>query len=408
MQPKEIEIRSFHYELPEERIAKYPLAERDLSKLLVYKNGEISETIYRHIGELLEKDTLLLFNNTKVIEARLFFEKSTGGSIEIFCLEPAYGEEITRGMSTTGKVLWQCLIGGASKWKGGVLEKKIEVGKMELVLYAKLIERITDAYIVEFSWLPAQLAFGETLHYAGVIPLPPYLRRDAEGSDYERYQTVYAKEEGSVAAPTAGLHFTEQLLKDLAAKGILREFVTLHVGAGTFKPVKSEKIGDHTMHSEWMEVSLPTIENILQSLNKNVIPVGTTSMRTLETLYWMGLKALFHPQATLPELEIKQWDVYELPHAQVSAEKSLRALIEWLKERRYDRLVCQTQLMIAPGYQMKLADALITNFHQPSSTLLLLVAALIGDDWRKVYQYALDHDFRFLSYGDGSLLWAKK
>ena len=408
MQTKHIEMKDFAYPLPEDRVAKYPLDERDLSKLLIYKNGAITETTYRDIGSQLQKDTLLIFNNTKVIEARIFFEKPTGGVIEIFCLEPAYHEEVSRGMSTTGKVYWNCLVGGVSKWKGSVLEKKIQSDQHEIVLFAEMIEKTEDAYVIAFSWHPAELAFGEVLHAAGLIPLPPYLRRDAEKSDVERYQTVYAKAEGSVAAPTAGLHFTHPLLESLSQKGILQEYVTLHVGAGTFKPVKSEKIGDHTMHSEWIQVQLQTIENILNLHPKDVIPVGTTSLRTLETLYWMGVKALRKPEAMLAELEIKQWDVYELESEAVPVEQALQALLGWMNDRSLSELVCQTQLLMAPGYRVKIADALITNFHQPSSTLLLLVAALIGEDWRKVYDYALAHNFRFLSYGDGSLLWVKK
>ena len=408
MQPKHIEIKDYQYHLPEGRIAKYPLAERDLSKLLIYKKGEITETTYRAIGNALQKDTLLIFNNTKVIEARIFFEKPTGGVIEIFCLEPAYHQEVALGMSSTGKVYWNCLVGGISKWKGSVLEKKIQVGESEILLFAELIEKTEDAYVIAFSWHPADLAFGEVLHAAGLIPLPPYLRRDAEKSDVERYQTVYAKAEGSVAAPTAGLHFTHPLLESLSQKGILQEYVTLHVGAGTFKPVKTEKIGDHTMHSEWIQVQMRTIENIINLHPKDIIPVGTTSLRTLETLYWMGVKALLRPEATIADLEIKQWDVYELEAEGVSVEQSLQALLGWMNDRSLSELVCQTQLLMAPGYRVKIADALITNFHQPGSTLLLLVAALIGDDWKKVYDYALAHDFRFLSYGDGSLLWTNK
>lgn len=408
MHPQQIEIKDYSYLLPNERIAKYPLAERDLSKLLIYRNGNISETIYRDIGSQLQSDTLLIFNNTKVIEARIFFEKETGGTIEIFCLEPAYGKHISEGMCSRGKVYWNCLVGGAAKWKGGVLEKKIQTADREVLLFAEMIEKTEDAYVIAFSWHTAGLAFGEVLHAAGIIPLPPYLKRETEQKDAETYQTVYAKVEGSVAAPTAGLHFTAPLLASLAQKGIRHEFVTLHVGAGTFKPVKSEKIGDHTMHSEWIQVQLHTIEHILNLHPKDVIPVGTTSLRTLETLFWMGVKAFQHPEATLENLEIKQWDVYDLASEVVSVEQALQALISWMNDRRLTELVCQTQLLMAPGYKVKIADALITNFHQPNSTLLLLVASLIGEDWQKVYDHALAHDFRFLSYGDGSLLWVNK
>ncbi|MFN4285362.1 MAG: S-adenosylmethionine:tRNA ribosyltransferase-isomerase [Lacibacter sp.] len=404
----EIAIRNYTYELPDHRIAAYPLPERDCSKLLVYKNGAISETVYRYLDEVLRPETLLLFNNTKVVEARLFFKKDTGGVIEIFCLEPAAHTEVGLGMMQTGKVLWNCLVGGVSKWKQPVLERVIETEKGQFRLYARIAERQRDVFVIEFSWFPAQLTFGEVLHAAGVIPLPPYLHRDAEQSDYERYQTVYAKKEGSVAAPTAGLHFTNELLQRLTNKGIITDYVTLHVGAGTFIPVKSETIGAHTMHREWIQVHLETIEHILNLHPYDVIPVGTTSLRTVESLYWMGVKAARNPAATLEELEVQQWDAYQLAADALPAEQALQALIGWLHDRGLQELVCTTQLLIAPGYQVRIADALITNFHQPNSTLLLLVAALIGEDWRQVYQYALDHDYRFLSYGDGSLLWANK
>jgi S-adenosylmethionine:tRNA ribosyltransferase-isomerase len=406
--PSELEIKNFAYNLPDERIAKYPLAERDLSKLLIYKNGMISETTYRNIAEQFTRKTLLLFNNTKVIEARIFFQKPTGGVIEIFCLEPAHNAEVTQAMMSKGKVQWNCMIGGASKWKEPVLEKKIEVDGNTIQLFAEIKERLPDCFVIEFSWHHDSYCFGELLHHAGVIPLPPYLHRDADKQDYERYQTVYAKNEGSVAAPTAGLHFTPQLLEELTAKGVLMEHVTLHVGAGTFKPVKSETMKDHEMHKEWIQVNKTSIENILNYHPEDVIPVGTTSLRTLETLYWMGVKAFLNPDATIEELEIKQWDAYELNAEKISTEQSLQALIGWMNDHGQEQLICHTQLLVAPGYTPRIADALITNFHQPNSTLLLLVAALIGDNWRTVYDYALEHDFRFLSYGDGSLLWCEK
>ncbi|MBX9782159.1 MAG: S-adenosylmethionine:tRNA ribosyltransferase-isomerase [Chitinophagaceae bacterium] len=405
--PSELEIKNFTYNLPDERIAKYPLTERDLSKLLIYKNGNISETTYRNIAEQFFRKTLLLFNNTKVIEARIFFQKATGGVIEIFCLEPANNGEVTMAMMSKGKVQWNCMIGGASKWKEPVLQKKIEVAGTTIQLFAEIKERLPDCFVIEFSWHHDDYCFGELLHYAGVIPLPPYLHRDAEKEDYERYQTVYAKKEGSVAAPTAGLHFTPQLLEELTATGVMMEQVTLHVGAGTFKPVKSETMKDHEMHKEWIQVNRSTIENILNYHPEDVIPVGTTSLRTLESLYWMGVKASVNPDASVEELEVKQWDAYELPAEHISTETALQALIGWMNDHHQEQLICHTQLLIAPGYKAKIADALITNFHQPNSTLLLLVAALIGDNWKNVYDYALANEFRFLSYGDGSLLWAE-
>ncbi len=406
--PSEIQIKDYSYNLPDERIAKYPLEERDASKLLIYKNGQIKEDVYRNIDEYLIPQTLLLFNNTRVIEARIFFEKSTGGVIEVFCLEPADRIEINTAMTKQGSVRWNCMIGGADKWKQKQLEKKVWAGSETIFLFAEIVERLPECFVIEFSWLSNHFTFGEVLHHAGVIPLPPYLHRKAEEKDYERYQTVYAKQEGSVAAPTAGLHFTDALLHKLSAKGVLMQQVTLHVGAGTFKPVKVETMKDHTMHKEWIQVNHSTIENILNCHPKDVIPVGTTSFRTLESLYWMGLKAFYKPESSIEELEIQQWDAYGLPYKQISTQQALQALIDWMNDRELEQLICHTALLAAPGYKPKIADALITNFHQPNSTLLLLVAALIGNDWRKVYDYALQNNFRFLSYGDGSLLWVKK
>ncbi len=406
--PAGIHIKDYTYHLPHERIAKYPLEERDRSKLLIYKEGSINEDIYKKLDEHLIPQTLLLFNNTKVIEARIFFQKPTGGVIEIFCLEPAENQELTQAMMSRGKVLWNCMVGGAGKWKDPVLEKKIVQENETIYLYAKIHERLTDCFAIEFSWHSSAHAFAEVLHYAGVIPLPPYLQRNADKQDYERYQTIYAKEEGSVAAPTAGLHFTDDLLARIKSKGVYTEQVTLHVGAGTFKPVKTESLKDHEMHKEWIQVNKTTIEHILNYHPKDIIPVGTTSFRTLESLYWMGLKAFYNTDSTMEELEVKQWDAYELKHEHVSTEQSLQALIGWMNDRELDQLVCHTQLLAAPGYTVKIADALITNFHQPNSTLLLLVAAMAGEDWRKIYDYALAKGFRFLSYGDGSLIWLKK
>ncbi len=407
--PSEIQIKDYTYELPSNRIAKYPLSERDLSKLLIYKDGAISEDVYRNIGTYLSTGTTLLFNNTRVIEARLFFQKSTGSIIEVFCLEPAHYQEISLSMSSHSAVRWNCLVGGASKWKEKKLEKKIEAGTKTISLFAEIIERLPDCFVVEFSWTNDQLAFGEVLHLAGVIPLPPYLNRDAEAADYERYQTVYAKQEGSVAAPTAGLHFTDQLLDQLRQKGIHQLYVTLHVGMGTFRQVKSETMKDHDMHKEWILVNKETISRLLDQVDgAPVIPVGTTSFRTLESLFWMGAKAHLTPEATIEELQVKQWDAYEPALQNISAKESLRALLNRMETLQLDQIHCHTQLLVAPGYKVRLAKVLVTNFHQPDSTLLLLVAAITGDDWRKIYQYALENDFRFLSYGDGCLLWVRQ
>ncbi len=403
--PRNILISDYTYSLPEERIAKYPLAERDASKLLIHKEGEITEDIYRNIVHHIPENSLLVFNNTKVVEARLLFQKPTGGVIEIFCLEPhdQYAD-ITTAMLQKGKVWWQCLVGGLSKWKKGqLLQKRISYGEKEIILQAGYIEKRADSFIIELSWSPAALSFAEVLHHAGAIPLPPYIKRSAEDSDRERYQTVYAHFDGSVAAPTAGLHFTETIFNQVKEKNIETDFLTLHVGAGTFKPVKYETLQEHEMHAEWMDVSKTTIENILNNLDKKIIAVGTTSLRTMESLYWLGVKK--SGVRSQESGELLQWEPYDMAKKNVPAKDALQALMDWMDKNKLERLVTKTQILIAPGYQFKIVKGLITNFHQPQSTLLLLVAALIGSNWRKVYDYALQKDFRFLSYGDGCLLW---
>ncbi|MBI1780513.1 MAG: S-adenosylmethionine:tRNA ribosyltransferase-isomerase, partial [Sphingobacteriales bacterium] len=367
--------------------------------------GLIKEAIYKNIADHIPADSLVIFNNTKVVEARLLFQKPTGGVIEIFCLEPWGGVDITHAMMQKEKAKWKCLVGGASKWKSGLLEKQIKYNHETISLYAKKVEQLTDIFVIELSWKPADVSFVEVLHATGLIPLPPYLNRQAEQTDIERYQTIYAKNEGSVAAPTAGLHFTDAVIQSLSNKNIRRHFITLHVGAGTFKPVKSKTMEGHEMHSEWIDVKKETIEHILHAHSKNIIPVGTTSFRTIESLYWMGVKAFYDSAISIKKMEIKQWDVYELADKTINTQQSLQSLIGWMDERKMDNIIIPTQLLVAPGYVPQIADAIITNFHQPNSTLLLLVAALVGDDWKKVYDYALQNDFRFLSYGDGSLLW---
>jgi len=407
MHPKNISILDFTYNLPEEKIAKYPLPERDSSKLLIFQNGDISEDIYRNISSRLPENSLLIFNNTKVVEARIIFKKSTGALIEIFCLEPhEQYADVTTAMLQQKKVCWKCLIGGASKWKHGqVLEKKIMHSGNEVFLYASFIKKQDDYFVIELLWKPEQLHFAELLHVAGLIPLPPYIKRETETTDAERYQTIYAKHDGSVAAPTAGLHFSDHIFAELTDKHIQKDYVTLHVGAGTFKPVKSETLGQHNMHAEFIEADIKTIELIIQNLDNNIIPVGTTSLRTIESLYWLGAKTILQQNISTENLVIHQWDAYELQSENIDPENALHALIEWMKKNKTDKLITKTQLLIAPGYQFKIINALVTNFHQPQSTLLLLIAALIGKDWKKVYQHALDNDFRFLSYGDGCLLF---
>lgn len=409
MHPKNIAILDYTYDLPAGRIAVHPLTERDASKLLVFKNGNIQEDIYKHIDVHLPPDSLLIFNNTKVIKARVRFQKPSGGIIEIFCLEP-YEEinEYSTVMNKKGSVKWKCMIGGASKWKDGGLVKSYESGVMNYELKAKLIEKLSDAYVVEFSWTPADLSFAEILEQSGEIPLPPYIKRKPVDADTERYQTIYAQDEGSVAAPTAGLHFTKELFTRLSAKNIQIDFVTLHVGAGTFKPVKAAIMQGHEMHAEWIDVGVEMIQNLLLQLDKTIVAVGTTSLRTIESLYWLGVKVIL--QQDLKQLHLSQWEVYEEPlvNCNIPVKEALSSLLGWLKKNNYQKLLTQSRILIAPGYNFKIANAIITNFHQPQSTLLLLVAAATGEYWRKIYDHALQNDFRFLSYGDGSLLFINK
>ena len=412
--PKNISILDYTYDLPADRIALHPLTERDDSKLLVYENGKIKQDIYKHIDTYLPENSLLIFNNTKVIKARIRFQKSSGGVIEIFCLEPYEDiNEYSTIMNKKGSVKWKCMIGGASKWKEGKLIKELGISNSELG--AKLTEKLPDAYVVEFSWAPADLSFAEVLERSGEIPLPPYIKRKPEAEDTERYQTIYAQDEGSVAAPTAGLHFTKEIFKSLAEKNIQTNFVTLHVGAGTFKPVKAAIMQDHEMHAEWIDVSVEMIEDLLLQLNKTIVAVGTTSLRTIESLYWMGVKTILQPG--IKQLKLNQWEVYEEPliNCNIPVKESLSSLLNWLKKNDHQKLLTQSQILIAPGYTFKITNALITNFHQPQSTLLLLVAAATGNDlpngqagWRKIYDHALQNNFRFLSYGDGSLLFINK
>lgn len=409
MHPKDLSIADFTYLLPEERVAKYPLDERDASKLLVVKNEEITESVYQNLDQFLPGDTLLLFNDTKVVEARLLFQKPTGGVIEIFCLEP--GEQyadITTAMLQKEKVTWKCLIGGAGKWKHAMtLKKTIPAAGEAVTLEAAITDRLTDCFVIELSWKPVQFTFAEVLHVAGFIPLPPYLNRAAGEEDKNRYQTIYAKHDGSVAAPTAGLHFTDAVFKKLSAKNIQKEFVTLHVGAGTFKPVKTEKLDEHEMHSEFIEVTADTISSLINHTGKTIAAVGTTSLRTIESLYWMGVKLTTYPNATIDEISIRQWDPYEIDNKNICAKDALTSLLTWMAANKLTTFITKTQILIAPGYSLKVAKGIITNFHQPKSTLLLLIAAIVGDKWKEIYEYALNNNFRFLSYGDGCLLWAK-
>ncbi len=406
--PKNIQIAAYNYNLPDERIAKYPLEQRDLSKLLVYKAGEIEESTYRNLPSLLPNDSLLIFNNTKVVEARMLFHTFTGAVIELFYLE-AVSEAIDAAMAMgcTKTIAIKCYVGNAKRWKHGPLKREVTWNGQTIEVTVSEKERVADYYHVTLSWTPADVVFAEVLHAFGSIPLPPYLKRETEASDLERYQTVFAKELGSVAAPTAGLHFTENIVKELAQKGIDTTQVTLHVGAGTFKPVKSESIGEHEMHGEYLDVSTETIQKLLNALDtKKIVTVGTTSTRTIESLYWLGRKVFFQPEITQHHLVVGQWEPYETTEL-CSSKEALEALLTWLERNKLTSILSKTQIIIAPGYTFRIIHGLITNFHQPESTLLLLISALIGEDWKKVYDYALENDFRFLSYGDGSLLWGR-
>ena len=396
---KHISIEAYDYPLPDDRIAKYPLAERDASKLLVLKDNEISESRFKHVGDYLPKDALLVFNETKVIRARLQFHKVTGSRIEVFCLEPENDYQVA--FSATSPVHWKCLIGNAKRWKEGPLTMELTVGGKPVTLSANRLSQNDQYAEIEFSWTPADLPFASVLEAAGEIPLPPYLHRDAEPDDRDRYQTVFARYDGSVAAPPAGLHFTHPLIVDLREKGFLFDEVTLHVGAGTFKPVSTETIGEHSMHSETIIVRKSLIQNMISHFGKPIIPVGTTSTRTLESLYWMGVM-LKEQGMELRPLHVEQWYPYE-EHAPLSAPEALQLIVDYLEMHSLTRLEASTALMIAPSYKMRIITGLITNFHQPKSTLLLLVSALIGERWKDCYRFALDHGFRFLSYGDSCL-----
>lgn len=401
MHPKDLKIEDYTYNLPDERIAKYPLEQRDASKLLIYHDGQLTEDVYRNIAAHIPGGSLMVFNRTMVVQARLLFTKLTGGIIEVFCLEPheQYGD-VQTAMQQTQRVLWRCIVGGAGKWKDGlVLEQQHET----FTLQASMVERGVGSFVIELIW-NTDASFAEVLHTAGKIPLPPYLHRQAEHSDTERYQTIYAKEKGSVAAPTAGLHFTDNIMQSLGKKGIGTAFVNLHVGAGTFMPVKSTTMQDHTMHAEWIHVDVDTIHKLITCLEKGIVAVGTTTMRTLESLYWIGVKLLNHTVPDFGGYAVSQWDPYEIT-ADADAETALSALADYLLLNKLSTLVTRTQILIAPGYTNRIVKGLATNFHQPQSTLLLLVASMIGDNWREMYKYALDNNYRFLSYGDGCLIW---
>lgn len=400
---QQIRIEEYDYPLPDERIAKFPLAKRDESKLLLYKDGQVSESVFKHIADYLPAGSLLVYNNTRVIQARLLFQKATGARIEVFCLEPAEPHDYALIFQQTERCSWICLVGNLKKWKDGLLTKKVTIQGEEVILSAEKKESHGDSHWIEFTWNNPKYTFADLLDAAGVLPIPPYLHRKTEKSDLVTYQTVYSKIKGSVAAPTAGLHFTPEVLADVDAHGIGREEVTLHVGAGTFKPVKSETIEGHEMHTEFISVRRSSIERIQKNLGK-IIAVGTTSVRTLESLYYIGVKLASHPDATSEELVVNQWMPYEAENNRIPVAEALQHILDYLDRHQADKLVTATQIIIAPGYEFKVVRGIITNFHQPKSTLLLLISAFVKGNWRTIYDYALSHDFRFLSYGDSSLL----
>ena len=404
MKTKDIHISEYNYELPDERIAKFPKAERDHSKLLVYNKGEVGEDIFYNLPNYLPQGALMVYNNTKVIQARLHFRKETGALIEIFLLEPAEPADYEQMFQQTRRCSWLCLVGNQKKWKEGTLTRELRVKNEEVRVSATRRGEHGTSQWIDFEWDNERVNFAEILDEMGELPIPPYLNRETQESDKTTYQTVYSKIKGSVAAPTAGLHFTERVLKDVDARGIEREEVTLHVGAGTFKPVKSDTIGEHPMHTEYIAVRRHTLERLLAH-NCEVVAVGTTSVRTLESLYYMGLKVVQNPDIREEELHVNQWEPYEEGRCKMEDVRSvIQALLDWMIRKELTVLHSSTQIIIAPGYTYHIVKMLITNFHQPQSTLLLLVSAFVKGDWHKIYDYALAHDFRFLSYGDSSLL----
>ena len=404
---RDLRIADYDYPLPDERIAKHPLAEREKCKLLYYKNGEIEERKFWEVPALLPEHSTLIYNNTRVINARLRFRKETGSTIEIFCLEPVLPRDYEQIFQTMGHCVWQCLVGNSKRWKQGPLTQAVSIEGHEVTLQATRGEQRGNAWEIAFDWDGGEsgdrVTFADVLDAIGEIPIPPYLNRGTEESDSTDYQTVYSHIDGSVAAPTAGLHFTDEVLAECDKRGILRREITLHVGAGTFQPVKSEHIGDHPMHYEFISVDRQVIEDIINAKGP-VIAVGTTSVRTLESLYYIGLILEDNPDADEEALTVTQWMPYTTP-CRISTKQALQNIVDYLKRHHADTYMGSTQLMIAPGFQYRIVSGMITNFHQPQSTLLLLVAAFVGQDkWRGMYDYAMEHGFRFLSYGDAQLL----
>ena len=406
MHPKDIKISDYNYPLDEGKIAQYPVEKRDKSKLLISDSGVIQESVFENIAEYLPADSLIVYNNTKVIRARMQFKKPTGAKIEIFILEPlSPTKEIQNSFSITGHCQWKCLVGNAKKWKEGELELSMDYNGNKFTVFAKKHENIGNSFRVSFRWEPTELSFSDVLIATGSIPLPPYMKRDTEQEDIERYQTIYAEHQGSVAAPTAGLHFTKAVENTLSLKNIKSNYVSLHVGAGTFKPVSSDKIEGHEMHTEQLVIQKQLVEDLLKYSDKKIIAVGTTTTRSLESIYWYGVKLLQDMSASF---HIKQWEPYDNEFAKyVNVERSLKAVIEYMDANKINELYGDTQIIIAPSYEYKIVDVLITNFHQPKSTLLLLVSAFYGEAWVDSYKFALENNFRFLSYGDSCLFFKK-
>jgi len=402
MDTKHIHISDYNYLLPDDRIAKYPIERRDNSKLLVYRNGNVSDDVFYNLPNYLPKGALMVFNNTRVIQARIHFRKETGALLEVFLLEPLVPSDYEQMFQTTLRCSWLCMVGNLKKWKDNSLKREFDINGEHVLLTAVRGGEINVSQRIDFSWDNEKVSFAEILDAVGELPIPPYLNRDSQESDKTTYQTVYSKIKGSVAAPTAGLHFTNDVLKALDKHGIDREELTLHVGAGTFKPVKSEEIEDHEMHTEYICVHRKTLEKLL-SHGCSAIAVGTTSVRTLESLYYMGVMLRNNPNLREDELHVTQWYPYEVT-TRLTPQEAITELIDYLDRRGLKSLHSSTQIIIAPGYKYKIVNMLVTNFHQPQSTLLLLVSAFVNGDWHKIYDYALSHDFRFLSYGDSSLL----
>lgn len=399
--PQKIHIQDYNYNLPDDRIAKYPLTKRDNSKLLVYKNEKITDTVFSNINNFLPENCLMVFNNTKVIQARLHFQKTTGAQIEIFCLEPYMPNDYQLNFQQTEKCSWVCLIGNLKKWKEGSLTRQIKVNEQVVNFTATRTKSHGDAHVIDFEWDNQGVTFSELLDAVGELPIPPYLNRATEEQDKQTYQTVYSKIDGSVAAPTAGLHFTPEVMKSLKEQGMKLAEVTLHVGAGTFRPVKSDEIGDHVMHSEFISVQKSFIEELLKFEGK-VIAVGTTSVRTLESLYYIGVSLENENQS---HLHVSQWMPYSDSNNRLSKKDALKNILGYLEKNSLSTLIADTQIIIAPGYEFNIVDGIVTNFHQPQSTLLLLVSAFLGNNnWKNIYEHALSSDYRFLSYGDSSLL----